>query len=185
MPATTPTLSEAEYLDELNDLVIYVTGLEQERVFRGYQSREVLPADGTYIIYTPILRRRIGSNVTAFDASNVEVDKDGTFTDSLLVQVDVQIDFYGDEAVEKAQGMDLFAHSPLCRAWLVSQNFGIRVLHSTSPQDTTFVGETKQYIPRWTITVSICFGTHIETAQPWYEDVEIKYIKNVDVYFKP
>lgn len=195
MPAITPTLSEAEYLDELNDLILYVTGLEQERLFRGNQSREVLPADGTYIIYTPILRKRIGTNITSFDAESADVDENGAFTDSLLVQVDAQIDVYGDEAVEKAQGLELFAHSPLCRAWLVSQGFGIRVLHSTAPQDTTFVGETKQYIPRWTITFSLCFGTNMEIGQPWYDDVVLggtqltpaseAGVVDVDAYFKP
>lgn len=202
MPAITPTLSEAEYLDELNDLILYVTGLEQERLFRGNQSREVLPNDGTYIIYTPIVRKRIGTNITSFDAENVDVDKNGAFTDSLLVQVDAQIDVYGDEAMEKAQGLELFAHSPLCRAWLVSQGFGIRVMHSTAPQDTTFVGDTKQYIPRQTITFSLCFGTNMEIGQPWYEDVLLKGthidpstgkltppseagIVDVDAYFKP
>lgn len=200
--APTPTLSEADYMSEVNDLIIKITGLEQDRLFRGYQSREVLPADGTYIIYTPITRKRIGTNITSFDATTSDEDEDGAFTDASLVQVDIQVDVYGDEAVEKAQLIELMCHSPLCRAWLVSQGYSIRVLHATSPIDATYVGDTEQYIPRWTTTISTCFGSSVDNPQPWYEDVNIKGTKidpatgeltppseagvvNVDVFFKP
>ena len=52
-------LSEADFMTAVNDLLIKITGIEQSRLFRGNQSREVLPADGEFIIYTPITRGRI------------------------------------------------------------------------------------------------------------------------------
>ena len=181
----TPTLSEADYMDEVYDLILHVTGIGEGRIFRGNQSREVLPDDDSFIIYTPILRKRIGSNIVSFDAQDCEDDENGDYSDSVLTQIDVQIDFYGDDAERLAQLLELFAHSCLCRAWLVAQNYEIRVLHCTEPQDLTHIAETRQYRPRWMVTLSICLNSASETKTPWYEDYTMKAIKNVDVYFKP
>jgi len=180
-----PTLSEAEYMDEVYDLILHVTGIGEERIFRGNQSREVLPDDDSFIIYTPILRKRIGSNIVNFDASWCKDDENGDYSDSVLTQIDVQVDFYGEDAERLAQSLEVFAHSCLCRAWLVAQNYDIRVLHCTEPQDLTHIAETRQYRPRWMITLSICFKSVLNNDVPWYEDFTMKAIKNVDVYFKP
>ena len=180
-----PILTEADFQSEVFDLLAYVTGIEEDRIFRGYQSREVLPADDTFLIYTPILRKRIGSNLVTFDADDCDDDENGSWQDSALVQIDVQVDCYGEEAQAKAQGLEIFAHSSLCRNWLVKQGFGIRVLQCTEPVDATQVGETDQYLPRWMVTLSICFKSTLEQKEPWYEGFNFKGIKNIDVYFNP
>lgn len=198
----TPTLSEAEYMDEVYDLILHVSGIDEGRIFRGNQSREVLPDDDNFIVYTPLFRKRIGSNIVSFDAENCEDNENGAYSDAVLTQVDIQVDFYGDDAQRMAQSLEVFAHSCLCRAWLVAQNYDTRVLHCTEPSDVTFIDDTKQYCPRWIVTLSICFGSSVENGQPWYEDVNIKGthidpntgeltppseagVVDVDVYFKP
>ena len=42
-----------DFMADVYDLLYYVTGNSQ--IFRGNQSREVLPKDNDYIIYTPII----------------------------------------------------------------------------------------------------------------------------------
>jgi hypothetical protein len=180
-----PTLSEADYMSEVYDLIHYLSNLDEDRIFRGNQSREVLPEDDSFIIYTSLFRKRIGSNITTFDAEECDDDENGDYADTMLSQVDIQIDYYGEEAQAMAQNMEIFAHSPLCLAWLRKNGKAIRVLHCTEPSDITYVAETEQYVPRWMVTLSICFNSNSESKSPWYEDVTMKAIKNVDVYFKP
>jgi hypothetical protein len=202
MPTQNPTLLEADFMDEVYDFLAYVTSVGEGRIFRGNQSREVLPDDDSFIIYTPILRKRIGSNIVNFDAADCDDDTNGAYNDSALIQVDIQVDFYGENAQDLAQGLEVFSHSTLCRSWLVSQGSAIRVLYCSDPIDATYVGETDQYATRWMVTLSICFGSAVTNGQPWYEDVVFKGthidpntgeltppsqagLVDVDVYFKP
>ena len=64
------TFTEADYLAALHGYISSVTGLAGKKIFRGNQSREVLPKKGAYCIYTPLFRRRVGTNLYNFDAKD-------------------------------------------------------------------------------------------------------------------
>ena len=176
-------LSETDFMTAVNDLLIKITGIEQSRLFRGNQSREVLPADGEFIIYTPITRGRIGTNITSYGA--VEDDIYGDYADKVLVTVDLQVDCYGDTADNTAQKIEMFGRSELCNAWLKNNGYAIRVLTTTDPNDLTIVDDTRQYLKRFMLTMKICFTSELKNDVPWFDDVQITAIKNVDVFFKP
>ena len=78
-----------DFMTEVNDLLMYITGIPQERLFRGNQSREVLPRENDYIVYTPISQKRIGTNVAVLHAENVPDNENAPNTDTKLLQVDV------------------------------------------------------------------------------------------------
>jgi hypothetical protein len=176
-------LAEADVLSEVYGLLAYVTSLDN--IFRGNQSREVLPADDNFVIYTPIVKRRVGTNVKTFNAKGVPDSANGTYGDKSLVLVDIQIDCYGENANEYAQMINLFAYSIVCRDWLVSQNMGIRVCNCTDPQQVDLIDDTRQYCNRYMVTLTVCFDSNLLMGIPWFEDVTFKDIANVDVKFKP
>lgn len=186
-----PTLSEADFLGEVNDLILFVTGLDQSKVFRGNQSRNVLPARGDFCIYTPITRKRIGTNIEVFDASGAEATEDGTDIQIALFSADIQVDFYGPNAGKYAGGLNVFAHSLQCLEWLRQIGYETRVLQCSDPQDITYVDDTKQYENRWFVTLSVAFRSDVEKDLPWFDSVNIRTVNgefglvNVDVKFKP
>ena len=173
-------LNEPDFLTAINDLIIEVTGIEQERLFRGNQSREVLPSDDNFILYTPLYRNRRGTNINSYSAN----DETGDYSDKVLVTSDVQIDCYGDKAEQYAQAVEGFCKSVLCNSWLKSGGYGISVLYTNNPADFTRIDDTAQYVKRWIITITVCFTYELTNEVPWFDDVEFN-IKNVDVYFKP
>jgi hypothetical protein len=166
----------ADFMTEINDWLLFVTGLEQSQLFRGYQSREVLPADGAFVIYTPILQRRIGTNISTLYADGVDADKNAPNVDSKLLQIDVQIDCYGDDSFSLAETIETFAGSLSCNDWLRQQGFIARVNYASSPTNATLVDETRQYVERWTVVLTVTATADFEMLLPWLEDVTVEVI---------
>ena len=176
-------LAEADIMSEVYDLLAHVCDTNQ--IIRGNQSREVLPSDDDFIIYTPLFKRRVGTNIHTFEAVGVPDEQNGHYDDTALIMADIQIDCFGEDANEYATKINLFAHSIVCRDWLISQNMAIRVAGCSDPQQIDYVDDTRQYCNRYMVTLSICFNSALVQGVPWFEDVTFKEIVNVDVKFKP
>lgn len=167
-----------DFMGDVYDLLYYVTGNAQ--IFRGNQSREVLPADNNYIVYTPILQKRIGTNIAVLDADGVAPEDDAPETNSKLLQIDLQIDFYGANAFSFAEGLETFSKAARCNDWLIQNDMGIRVLYASDPIDGTLVDDTQQYIPRRIVTLSICTTVSTTDSIPWVEDVQVNVVPQYD-----
>ena len=150
-----------------------MTGISQDRLFRGFQSQEVLPVDNDYIVYTPISQIRIGTNVETIDQGELDETKNATVTNAKLMRVDVQIDCYGDNSFDYAQGIETFARSARCNEWLNQSNMELRVLHASDPTNGTLIDETAQYVPRWITTLSVETTISVTDEIPWFNEVEI------------
>ena len=162
-----------DFMTEVNDVLMYITGIPQERLFRGNQSREVLPRENYYIVYTPISQKRRGTNVAVLHAENVPDNENAPNTDTKLLQVDVQVDCYGSKAFAYAEGIETFAGALRCNEWLQQSKMGMRVLYASDPIDATLVDDTRHYVPRWIVTLSIEFEVSVTDKIPWIEDVVV------------
>lgn len=160
-----------DFMADVYDLLYYITGNSQ--IFRGNQSREVLPKNNDYIIYTPIAQKRIGTNIATLHAEDVEPTDNAPEQNSKLLRIDLQVDCYGDKSFAYAEGLETFAGSGRCNDWLIQNGAGIRVLYASDPMDGTLVDDTRQYITRWIVTLSICLTVSNTDSIPWIEEVEI------------
>ena len=107
-----------DFMTGVYDLIAYVTNIDESHIFRGNQSREVLPTDNDYIVYTPITSTRHGTNIATLHAANVDPKDNAPDVDQKLLQIDLQIDCYGPKAFTYAQGIETFAHAGRCNEWL-------------------------------------------------------------------
>ena len=167
-----------DFMADVYDLLYYVTGNSQ--IFRGNQSREVLPKDNDYIIYTPITQKRIGTNIATLHAEDVEPTDNAPEQNSKLLQIDLQVDCYGDKSFAYAEGLETFAGSGRCNDWLVQNGAGIRVLYASDPMDGTLVDDTRQYVTRWIVTLSICLTVSNTDSIPWVEEVEVNVVPKAE-----
>lgn len=165
-----------DFMGEVYDLIQYVTG--NSNIIRGNQSREVLPKDNDYIVYTPITQKRIGTNIAMLHAEEVEPTDNAPEQNSKLLQIDLQVDCYGDKSFAYAEGLETFAGSGRCNDWLIQNGAGIRVLYASDPIDGTMIDDTRQYITRWIVTLSICLTVSNTDLIPWIEEVEVNVIPN-------
>lgn len=167
-----------DFMTDVYDLLYYVTGNDQ--IFRGNQSREVLPKDNDYIIYTPITQKRVGTNIATLHAEDVEPTDNAPEQNSKLLQIDLQVDCYGDKSFAYAEGLETFAGSGRCNDWLVQNGAGIRVLYASDPMDGTLVDDTRQYVTRWIVTLSICLTVSNTDFIPWVEEVEVNVVPKAE-----
>lgn len=167
-----------DFMADVYDLLYYVTGNSQ--IFRGNQSREVLPKDNDYVIYTPITQKRIGTNIATLHAEDVEPTDNAPEQNSKLLQINLQVDCYGDKSFAYAEGLETFAGSGRCNDWLVQNGAGIRVLYASDPMDGTLVDDTRQYVTRWIVTLSICLTVSNTDSIPWVEEVEVNVVPKAD-----
>jgi hypothetical protein len=165
-----------DFMGEVYDLLQYVTG--NSNIIRGNQSREVLPKDNDYIVYTPITQKRIGTNIAILHAKEAEPTDNAPEQNSKLLQIDLQVDCYGDKSFAYAEGLETFAGSGRCNDWLIQNGAGIRVLYASDPIDGTMIDDTRQYITRWIVTLSICLTVSTTDSIPWIEEVEVNVIPN-------
>ena len=169
-----------EFMADVYDLLQYVTGIDSNRIIRGNQSREVLPKDNDYIIYTPITQKRIGTNIAMLHAEGIEPTDNAPEQNSKLLQIDLQVDCYGDKSFAYAEGLETFAGSGRCNDWLKQNGKEIRVLYATDPVDATLVDETHQYVNRWYTVLSICLTASVTDLIPWIEEIEVVPVPKYD-----
>ena len=167
-----------DFMADVYDLLYYATGNSQ--IFRGNQSREVLPKDNDYVIYTPVTQKRIGTNIATLHAEDVEPTDNAPEQNSKLLQMDLQVDCYGDKSFAYAEGLETFAGSGRCNDWLVQNGAGIRVLYASDPMDGTLVDDTRQYVTRWIVTLSICLTVSNTDSIPWVEGVEVNVVPKAE-----
>ena len=180
-------LTEADFMLALHGYIVAVTGLDGARVFRGNQSRMVLPKSGAYCIYTPIIRQRRGTNVYSFDAEGLPDNKNGVDSITALILIDVQVDFYADSASQNAQMLEIASRSYIGTNYFkqLDTPVNVRVCTAENPRNLTGIDASNQYEERWSVTITTEVNASITNNLPWFEDFNFVAIKNVDVYFPP
>ena len=178
-------LTEADFMAALHGYIIAVTGLDGARVFRGNQSRMVLPKKGAYCIYTPIIRQRRGTNVYDFDAEGLPDNENGVDTMTALILIDVQVDFYADNASANAQALEIASRSYIGTDYFKGEGVDVRVVTAQNPRKLTGIDASNQYEERWSVTITAEINAGTTQLLPWFEDFTFQAIKNVDVYFPP
>lgn len=189
------TMTEADYMAALHGYIAEVTEMEPARIFRGNQSRMVLPKSGAYCIYTPIIRRRRGTNVYEYDAAGLPDNKNGIDTMTALILVDVQVDFYMDGAAQNAQALEIASRSYIGSDYFKKEGVDVRVCTAENPRNLTGIDESNQYAERWSVTITTEINSANTNKLPWFEDVTFKHtmidgtetngIINVDVFMPP
>lgn len=178
-------MAEADFMTALHGYIVAVTGLDGGRIFRGNQSRMVLPKNGAYCIYTPILRQRRGSNLYNFNAAGLPDNKNGVDSISALILIDVQVDFYADGAAQNAQLLEIASRSYMGSNYFKAAGFDVRVCTAENPRNLTGIDASNQYEERWSVTITAEINANTTQELPWFEDFNFDAIKNVDVYFPP
>ena len=167
-------LTEADFMLALHGYIVAVTGLDGGVVFRGNQSRMVLPKSGAYCIYTPIIRQRRGTNVYAFDAEGKPDNENGVDTMTTLVLIDVQVDFYADNASANAQALEIASRSYIGTDYFKGEGVDVRVVTAQNPRNLTGIDASNQYEERWSVTITAEINSCITQLLPWFEDVHFR-----------
>ena len=168
------SLTEADFMAALHGYISKVTGLDGKVIFRGNQSRMVLPKKGAYCIYTPLFRRRRGTNLLHFNAEGMDDNTNGIDSLTALVLVDVQVDFYETNAAQNAQSLEIASRSYYGTEYFKGEKVDVRVVSSETPRNLTDIDASDQYAERWSVTIICEINSAWTTDLPWFEDVHFR-----------
>jgi len=101
-----------------------------------------------------------------------------------LLEVSVQVDFCAedDTARQRAERLAVAARSSLGVDFL--NQYGFSPLYADDPRDISFVGDARQFVRRWMLTVHLCGtqGAGLTVDVSWFDRAAIARIENVDVH---
>ena len=95
-------------------------------------------------------------------------------------QIDIQIDFYGDNAGDYCAAVKTVFRSPYATEQFPN---GIKPLYCTDGMQMPLITGEQQYESRWSITASLQYNPAIVTPQESANEATVDQIINVDVEY--
>lgn len=180
---STPSVREVVY----DFLATYLApSVAADHIIWGNQNNLTLPEDGDdFVIFYLMSNVRRGSGFEYWEKDGEDVQ-----TVSETVEGLVQIDCYchgdnpgdGENARLRAQTIETLARSTVAPAFFRSRGMGC--LFCDDAKDTTTVGESELYQPRWTVTLHISYPSRLSVTQDFFITAEVG-LHPVDVEYKP
>ncbi len=158
----TNDLTENEIIDLLADFLEPIVG----KCLGAYANR-VPMEDGQFAMLSPL--RYIRHTTTK--ATRLSDTTEGL---SEVRQLDVQVDIYGENAGDRAVALETVWASDYAYR---NTDERISPLYSSMPMRSPFVDESRQWLERYTITLSMQVHITITVGQDYFTDVEFSTVQ--------
>lgn len=150
--------------------------IDSDCVLLGNMPNMVLPEDNDYIIFNILSVIRHGTTHESYDAENEAL----TLTETS--EATIQVDCYATvkdtsdigllNAQIRAHNIEmLFRSSVACDYF---KDYGIRPLYADTPQNTTIVSDSNNYLHRWTVNLHINFANSFTVPVEGFTKIDIK-----------
>ena len=153
----------------IRDMLIHYTDCPKENILAGYNNKVQLPSDNNYIIFTVLGQTRIGTPIVEFGSG---VSKNTSYQD---FRVDVQIDFYGQFAFDRAN--DIINISRTLFLCDLMAPYGIQPIECDEAQNLTGVSGEKEYVERWTVTMSVDYRDAVSDNQDGFNTAQLNILE--------
>jgi hypothetical protein len=159
--------------------------LPPEHILQGWQNRMALPAGvNDYAVISILSTRQHGTPVEMFEAPDPDPAAPGILTVAGLLEIIAQVDFCAedDTARQRAECLAVAARSSLGVDFL--SQYGFSPLYADDPRDISFVGDARQFVRRWMVTLHLCRvgagGLAVEVS--WFDRAAVSRLENVDIH---
>lgn len=143
------------------------TNCAPEKILAGYNNHVQLPADNDYIIFTVLNPFRYGT-------PRVVVDNNG-FKSYQDFRCEVQIDFYGDLAFDRACDIVNISRTEFLCDFL--KPYGIQPIACEEAQNLTGVSGEMEYVDRWMVRLEFDYQDAVSGNQDWFNTAETNIFK--------
>lgn len=151
----------------VRDMLIHFTDCPAANILAGYNNKVQLPSDNNYIIFTVLGQTRIGTPIVEFKDGT----KIGSNTSYQDFQVDVQIDFYGQFAFDRAN--DIINISRTLFLCDLMKPYGVQPIACDEAQNLTSVSGEKEYVERWTVTLTVDYRDAVSDTQDGFNTAQL------------
>ena len=182
MIAPTIDLTQSQVMILVKSFLQDFTGIAPQYVIQGQGNRVAAPNASNYIVFTPLLRQRLATNVTSYNSSGGGLINQHTNVQS--TQLPVQVDFYGPMSADLAQIVSTeFRDNDACD-YFAASGLQVAPLFCTDPRQLPFSDEGDQVQMRWSTDLQIQIKPGVTLAQDFADSLNLNLIP-VDVFFPP
>lgn len=153
----------------VKNFVARFTGMEASKIFIAYQNKISMPADNDYCVISLISDNRQGTPIEKYKPIEMEYEIKQHH------QAVLQIDFYGQFALERANAIIAVSRSLSGADYLKS--FGVQPLYCENWRNMTIVSGEKQYVERYMVELNIEYDNTLVVAQDGFNKANINLIK--------
>lgn len=181
MTAPTINITESQTLQALRTVLIgwLPAGVE---VIKGQPNRVAEPAGSDFVVMTPILRERLGTNQATFTDTYPSTTQ--TRQDVQATRVTVQLDVHGPAAADNVQVISTLLRSEVATDAFEATGFDVAPLYAGDPRQAPFLNAEQQIETRWTLDAVMQTSPVVTTAQDFAGSLSVG-IHNVDVDYPP
>lgn len=151
----------------IREMLKKYTDCPAENIFAGYGKNIELPATNNYIVFTIL-------NPFRYDTPKVEFSSMTGNTSYQDFRVEVQIDFYGDFAFDRANDIINISRTEFLCSFL--KPYGIQPIAAEDAQNLTGVSGEKEYVERWMVRLEIDYRDAVSDTQDWFNTAVLNKI---------
>lgn len=158
--------------------------LPLEHIYQGWQNRNALPrGSNEYAVVSILFSMQHGTSIQrTITGEGDQPDRQRVFG---LVEHQVQIDICSNTDIAQQRANSLYV---FCRSDIAVQHFndaGLSLLYADQVRDLSFVGDSNQFVRRYTMTLRITSVCGVEVDFETFDEARASRIENVDVHHPP
>lgn len=162
-------MTQLEVLLAIKQYISKFAPIELKKVFVGYQNRVQLPKDNDFIIMTLLNNEVLGTPIEKYN------DLTNSYDIKQHTQAQIQIDFYGKFAMDRANAIIAISRTIAGNEFLAKK--GLQTLFADNSQNVTMDMGEKQYVDRYIVTLNIEYDASVVISQDGFNTAKINLIK--------
>lgn len=152
----------------IREMLKKYTDCPANNILAGYNNHVELPPDNNYIIFSILNPFRYGTPRVEF---GIDKDDKGYNTSYQTYRVEVQIDFYGNFAFDRANDIINISRTEFLCEFL--KPYGIQPIACDDARNLTGVSGEREYVERWTVNLEIDYEDTVTDSQDSFNTVEL------------
>lgn len=167
MPTPTLDLTEADIITALGNFLVSIVP-NGVAVFRGQDNRVPEPAGTDFVVMTPTLRERLGTNVDTW----AYIQAPTTLAELNGVKVTIQLDVHGPNSTDNAQVISTLIRDDYAVQSFLASGFDVAPLYASEPRQLPFLNAEDQYETRWVVDAVLQANPVVTVAQDFADELE-------------
>lgn len=150
----------------IRDMLLHFTTCDLKNVICGYNNKVTLPDDNDYIVFSVLNPYRYGTPKQRYC--------EGCWVSVQTFRVEVQIDFYGKFAFDRANDIINLSRTMFLCDFL--KPYGIQPIACDDAQNLTGISGEMEYVERWMVRFEIDYEKAVTDSQDYFNTVGLKDI---------
>jgi hypothetical protein len=166
-----PTLKQNVQLG-IREMLKRFTDCKPAHIVCGDNNRVPLPPTNDYIIFTIMNPFRYGTPKERLIQKTVDGNTTYKWQSEQTYRINVQIDFYGDFAFDRANDIINVSRTEFLCSFL--KQYGIQPIACDDAKHLTGISGEREWVERWTVDFEIDYCDAVSDSQDWFNTAELE-----------